>query len=124
VGFGDGRDGGDGDSRAESNPPPRSERPLSDDLEPGQSATLSELAASREAEAAGAQMRRSKSGPALALKTYIEKPNDQRLEWLTKAVLTAQGLDTARWRGIAAAVKAAAEDSANHPADCDCEACP
>jgi hypothetical protein len=124
VGTGDGRDGGDGDSRAESNPPPRSERPLSDDLEPGQSATLSELAASREAEAVGAQMRRSKSGPALALKTYIEKPNDQRLEWLTKAVLRGQGLDTAAWRGIAAAVKAEAEDPANHPVDCDCEACP
>ena len=40
------------------------------------------------------------SGPALALKTYIEKPNDQRLAWLTKAVLRAQGLDTAAWRGI------------------------
>jgi RecA-family ATPase len=82
-------------------------RPLSADLAPGQSATLSELATRREAKAAGAEMRRSKSGPALALKTYLEKPNEQRLEWLTKAVLTVRGVDTANWRDIAAAVKAA-----------------
>jgi hypothetical protein len=98
-------------------------RPLSADLAPGQSATLSELAARRETEAAGAEMRRAKSGPALALKAYLEKPCDQRLEWLTKAVLTVRGLDTANWRGIAAAVKAAAEDPANHPVDCECEVC-
>jgi hypothetical protein len=98
-------------------------RPLSADLAPGQSATLSELATRREAQAAGAEMRRAKSGPALALKAYLEKPCDQRLEWLTKAVLTVRGLDTANWRGIAAAVKAAAEDPANHPVDCECEVC-
>lgn len=98
-------------------------RPLSADLAPGQSATLSELATRREAKAAGAEMRRSKSGPALALKTYLEKPNEQRLEWLTKAILTVRGLDTANWRDIAAAVKAAAEDPAKHPVDCECEVC-
>ena len=68
-------------------------------------------------------MRRAKSGPALALKAYLEKPGDQRLEWLTKAVLTAQGLNTARWRDVAAAVKVAAEDPTNHPLDCGCEVC-
>jgi len=98
-------------------------RPLSADLAPGQSATLSELATRREAKAAGAEMRRSKSGPALALKTYLEKPNEQRLEWLTKAVLRARGLDTANWRDIAVAVKAAAEDPGNHPTDCGCGVC-
>jgi hypothetical protein len=98
-------------------------RPLSADLAPGQSATLSELATRRKAEAAGVEMRRAKSGPALALKAYLEKPNEQRLEWLTKAVLTVRGLDTANWRDIAAAVKAAAEDSANHPVNCECEVC-
>ena len=98
-------------------------RSLSADLAPGQSATLSELATRREVKAAGAEMRRSKSGPALALKTYLEKPNEQRLEWLTKAVLTAQDLDMANWRDIAAAVKAAAEDPAHHPVDCECEVC-
>jgi len=98
-------------------------RPLSADLAPGQSATLWELATRREAKAAGAETRRSKSGPALALKTYLEKPNEQRLEWLTKAVLKVRGLDTANWRDIAAAVKAAAEDPANHPVDCECEVC-
>jgi hypothetical protein len=49
---------------------------------------LPELSARTDMEtAAGAQMRRSKTGPALALKTYLEKPNAQRLEWLTRAVL-------------------------------------
>ena len=42
-------------------------------------------------------MRREKSGPALALSTYLQKPNSERLEYLTKAVLTAQGMDTAHW---------------------------
>jgi len=68
-------------------------------------------------------MRRAKSGPGLALKSYLEKPNDQRLEWLTKAVHTALDLDTADWEAHAAAVKAAAEDPTNHPLDCECEAC-
>jgi hypothetical protein len=123
AGGSDGRDGDDGEMQADSNAPLRGGRPLSDALELGQSATLPELAARKCAEAAGAQMRRSKSGPALALKAYLEKPNDQRLEWLTKAVLKAQGLDTAGWRGIAPVVKAAAEDRANHPLDCDCGVC-
>jgi hypothetical protein len=56
---------------------------------------LAELAIRRDVEAAGERMRRAESGPALALKAYREKPNDQRVEWLTKAVLRAQGLDTA-----------------------------
>ncbi len=123
AGGGDDPDGNDGDMRADSKPPPRDERTLSDYLKPGESATLLELAVRRDVEAAGAQMRRSKSGPALALKVYLEKPNDQRLEWLTKAVLKAQGLDTAGWRGVAAAVKVAAEDRTNHPLDCECEVC-
>jgi hypothetical protein len=123
AGGGDGRDGDDGEMQADSNALLRGGRPLSDALGPGQSATLLELAARKCAEAASAQMRRAKSGPALALKAYLEKPNDQRLEWLTKAVLRAQGLDTAGWRGIAPVVKAAAEDRANHPLGCDCEVC-
>jgi hypothetical protein len=123
AGAGDGRDGDDGDMQALSNPHPCGDKPLSDALEPGQSATLVELAIRRDVEAAGERMRRAESGPALALKAYLEKPNDQRLEWLTKAVLTAQGLDTARWRGIAAAVKVAAEDRTNYPLACACEVC-
>ena len=71
----------------------------------------------------GAQTRRSKSGPALALKVYLEKPGDQRLEWLTKAVLTALNRNSDGWEKHAAAVKTAAEDPANHPLDCECEAC-
>lgn len=77
----------------------------------------------RDVEAAGAQMRRAKSGPALALRTYLEKPSTERLEWLTRAVLTAREIDPKDWRGHAAAVKAAAEGPANHPLDCECEAC-
>src|SRR5215218_10379999 len=105
------------------NPVP-GERPLVDALERGQSSTVAELSARRDIEAAaGAQMRRSKTGPALALKTYLEKPNDQRLEYLTKAVLRELGRDTAGWEAHAAAVKEAAGDSLNHPLDCECEAC-
>jgi Bifunctional DNA primase/polymerase, N-terminal len=123
AGGNDGDDGRDGDMQADSNAPLRGGRPLPDVLEPDQSATLPELAARKCAEGAGAQMRRAKSGPALALKAYLEKPNDQRLEWLTKAVLKAQGLNTAVWRRIAPVVKAAAEDRVNHPLDCDCGVC-
>jgi hypothetical protein len=95
-----------------------------DALEPGQSSTVAELSARRDIEAAaGAQMRRSKTGPALALKTYLEKPNDQRLEYLTKAVLRELGRDTAGWKAHAAAAKAAAEDPTNHPLDCECQVC-
>jgi len=94
-------------------------RPLSDGVEPGSSAMLTDLVL----EAAGEQMRRAKSGPALALKAYLEKPGGQRLEWLAKAVLTALGRDTAGWEAHVAAVKAAAEDPTNHPLDCECEAC-
>jgi hypothetical protein len=102
-------------------------RPLSEDLRPGQSATLPDLAARRaemlSADVIGAETRRSKSGPALALGTYLEKPSDERLEWLTKAVLRELGRDTAGWKAHAAAVKEAAEESSNHPPDCGCEEC-
>jgi len=123
AGGDDGRDGRDGDMQVLSNPPPRGERPLSNAAGHGQTATAAGPAPRRDVEAAGAQMRRAKSGPALALKAYLEKPGDQRLEWLTKAVLTAQGLNTAGWRDVAAAVKVAAEDPTNHPLDCGCEVC-
>ena len=38
-----------------------------------------------------AETRRPKSGPALALETYLEKPTEERLQWLTKAVLRSVG---------------------------------
>lgn len=98
--------------------------PVSLDLEPGQSATVAELSVRGDVKAAGAEMRRSKSGPAKALKTYLDKPTTERLEWLTKAVLTARRMDPANWRESAAAVKTAAEDPKNHPLDCDCAGCP
>jgi hypothetical protein len=123
AGGGDGRDGDDGDMQAESKAPLRDGRPLSEALEPGQSATLPELAAWKRVEAAGAQMRCAKSGPALALKTYLEKPSAQRLEWLTKAVLRVLDEDTGGWEAHVAAVKAAAEDPKNHPLGCECEVC-
>jgi AAA domain len=101
-------------------------RPLSEDVRTGQSAFLPDLLARRaemlSADVIGAEARRSKSGPALALGTYLEKPTEERLEWLTRAVLTAREIDPEDWRGHAAAVKAAAEDPTNHPPDCECGA--
>jgi hypothetical protein len=102
-------------------------RPLSEDLRPGQSATLSDLAGRRvgtlSADVIGAATRRSKSGPALALGTYLEKPTEERLEWLTKAVLTSRGMDTEGWEQHAGAVREATSDPASHPLDCRCAEC-
>jgi hypothetical protein len=99
-------------------------------LPPGESATLAELKARQGSEHSGlsvtevgAETSRSKSGPALALKTYLEKPTEERLEWLTKAVLKIRGMDTSDWRLHALAVKEAAEDPGNHPLDCECKEC-
>ena len=69
------------------------------------------------------ETRRSGSGPARALATYLEKPNDERLGWLTGAVLHAKGLDTGQWKRHAAAVEEAAGDTNNHPLDCECDRC-
>jgi hypothetical protein len=105
-------------------------RPLSGDLEPGESATLEELSARRDPEASGlpvsdvrAEIIRAKSGPALALKTYLEKPSEERLKYLTCAVLTARDMDPAGWENHANAAKTATSDPHNHPLDCDCEQC-
>ena len=54
-----------------------------------------------------AELARPRSGPALALGTYREKPSEQRLEWLTKSVLLAKGMDTGNWQHHVRAVKAA-----------------
>ncbi|MGH3089784.1 MAG: hypothetical protein ACRDSJ_21100 [Rubrobacteraceae bacterium] len=69
-------------------------------------------------------MQRSNSGPAKALATYLEKRTDDRLKWLTCAVLTAKGMDTGGYRLHAGAVKEAAGDSKNHPLGCECGDCP
>jgi hypothetical protein len=55
------------------------------------------------------EMRRSNSGAAKALGTYLDKPTDDRLQWLTKAVLRAQGMDAGQWRRHAGAVEKAAK---------------
>jgi putative DNA primase/helicase len=70
-----------------------------------------------------AEMRRSNSGPAKALATLLEKPTDERLKWLTCAVLTAKGMDAGDCERHAGAVKAAATDPANHPPGCGCGGC-
>ncbi len=70
-----------------------------------------------------AEMRRANSGPAKALATYLEKPTDERLKWLTCAVLTARGTDTEVWKRHVGAIKEAAGDSKNHPLDCGCGVC-
>jgi hypothetical protein len=69
------------------------------------------------------ETRRSKSGPALALGTYLEKPTEERLEWLTKAILTSRGMDTSGWERHAGTVREAAADPASHPLGCECEEC-
>jgi len=98
-------------------------QPLSMSLHPGESATLAELKARLSAADVRAEIIRAKSGPALALGSYLEKPTEERLEWLTKAVLKIRGMDTADWRPHAGVVTAAAEDPSNHPLDCGCEEC-
>jgi hypothetical protein len=107
------------------------ETPVSFDASPGESTTLAELKARRglgssqglSVSEVGAETSRSKSGPALALGTYLEKPTEERLKWLTKAVLKIHGIDTTDWRPHARVVKEATEDPSNHPLDCGCEEC-
>ncbi|MDQ3317392.1 MAG: AAA family ATPase, partial [Actinomycetota bacterium] len=71
----------------------------------------------------GAETSRSNSGPAKALATYLDKPTDERLKWLTCAVLTARGEDTGDYKRHAGAVKKAAGDPKNHPLGCECPEC-
>lgn len=71
----------------------------------------------------GAAMRRSRSGPALALAHYFDNPNGQRLEQLTRAVLYDFGRATIEWEVFAGDVLAAAKDSRNHPTGCACDRC-
>ena len=54
------------------------------------------------------ELRNPNSGPALALAAYHELPGDQRLEYLTKAVLVAKKRDTAEWQCYQAVVEEAA----------------
>ncbi|MCA1729715.1 MAG: hypothetical protein LC751_09995, partial [Actinobacteria bacterium] len=70
-----------------------------------------------------AEVGRTGTGPALALKAYLEKPSSQRLEYLAKAVLVRKGLESADWQRCADAVKAAVGDPHNHPLGCECEDC-
>ena len=71
----------------------------------------------------GAAMRRSRSGPALALAHYFDNPNGQRLEQLTRAVLYDFGGATVEWEVFAGDILAAAKDSRNHPTGCACDRC-
>ncbi len=70
-----------------------------------------------------AEMQRANSGPAKALRTYLSKPNEERLKWLACAVLAAKGEDTGDYKRHAGAVKEAAGDPRNHPLDCGCGEC-
>jgi hypothetical protein len=109
--------------RSKGSPESIHARPVSLDLEPGQSATVAELAARRDVGAAGEETRRSGSGPARALASYLEDPGEQSLERLARAILTARRMDPGGWRDFAPAVEAAAGDPANHPLDCGCGYC-
>ena len=55
-----------------------------------------------------AEIGRAGSGPAKALGTYLERPNAERLGWLTKAVLRAQSMDTDCWERYSPVVEEAA----------------
>jgi hypothetical protein len=55
-----------------------------------------------------AEIGRSGSGPAKALGTYFEKPNAERLCWLTKAVLRALSMETDGWERYVPVVEEAA----------------
>jgi hypothetical protein len=44
-----------------------------------------------------AEMRRPKSGPALALKTYREKPTEERFTYVVKALLHSRGMGLGEW---------------------------
>ncbi len=59
-------------------------------------------------EAVLAEMGRPGSGPAKALRTYLEKPNAERLGWLTKAVLRSLAINTDDWKRYAPVVEEAA----------------
>jgi hypothetical protein len=69
------------------------------------------------------QMRRSGSGLVKALATYLEKPNAERLGWLTGAVLHVRGHNIGEWKRHAETVEEAAGDPNNHPLDCECGEC-
>lgn len=105
--------------------------PLSARLDLGQSATLDELRFRRaedpenasEVANAAREIGRAGSGPAKMLAAYLEKPNRERLMYLTRAVLVARGEDPAGWEGLAGAVEAVATNPDNHPIGCECEGC-
>jgi hypothetical protein len=121
----------DGDSGISGIRSGTSSGPASFDLKPGESATVAELEARRRAAAnplpvgeVRAELMKARSGPGLALKTYLEQPTGKRLEYLARAVLIAVGRDGEGWEAHAGEVRALAEDTGNHPLDCPCEGCP
>ncbi len=54
------------------------------------------------------ELHKPDSGPAKTLAAYRGVPSDQRLEYLTKAVLVAKGMDTAEWQRFRDVVEEAA----------------
>ncbi len=71
------------------------------------------------AEAIG-EVRRAGSGPTKALASYLEKPNPERLEYLTKFTLRALGRDSEGWERFAGTMRTVAENPENHPSGCCC----
>jgi hypothetical protein len=70
------------------------------------------------------EIRQERSGPYLALLTYLRKRTDERLEWLTNAVLRVRGRDPDKHRDRhLRVVRQAARDPANHPGECPCRGC-
>ena len=64
-----------------------------------------------------AEIGRTGSGPAKALGTYLEKPNTERLGWLTKAVLQSRTRGIDGWERFVPVVKEAATNAGDEPTD-------
>lgn len=105
--------------------PPTRQRPLSDDVKPGESKSLSEVAAQREeslsVDQVLSEINERGTGAAINAANYRsgELGEESAIEYTTKAILHRRGGDMDCWQRHAPAVRAAL----THPLDCQCEEC-
>lgn len=106
-------------------PLPARQRPLSDDVKPGESKTLSEVAAQREeslsVDQVLSEINERGTGAAINAANYRngELGEESAIEYTTKAILHRRGRGTDGWQHHAPAVRAAL----THPLDCQCAEC-
>ena len=60
---------------------------------------------------------RSGSGPAKSLATYLDKPNAERLSWLTKAILHARSMGTVGWERYVSVIEEAIKKINEEPSE-------